>query len=57
MLPEITADFSEVYRKAGETVTVMRPSVDKDKELIIANEIVCLIDSVDGQHESLEGES
>ena len=51
MLPEITADFSEVYRKAGETVTVMRPSVDKDEELIIANEIVCLIDSVDGQHD------
>ena len=51
MLPEITADFSEIYRKAGETVTVMRPAVDKDEELIIADEIVCLIDSVDGQHD------
>ena len=51
MLSEITADFSEIFRKAGETVTVMRPSVDKDEELIIANEIVCLIDSVDGQHD------
>ena len=47
----ITEDFSDIFREAGETVTVMRPAVDKDEELIIANGIVCLIGSVDGQHD------
>ena len=47
----ITEDFSDIFRESGETVTVMRPAVDKGEELIIANEIVCLIDSVDGQHD------
>ena len=47
----ITEDFSEIFREMGETVTVMRPSVDKDEELIIDNEIVCIINSVDGQHD------
>ena len=51
MLSEITADFSEIFREAGETVIVMRPSVDENEESIIANEIVCLIDSVDGQYD------
>ena len=51
MSSEITADFSDIFREAGETVTVMRPSVDKDEESIIANEIVCIINSVDGQYD------
>ena len=51
MSSEIIADFSEIFREAGETVTVMRPAVDKDEESIIANEIVCIIDSVAGQYD------
>ena len=51
MSSEITADFSDIFMEAGETVTVMRPSVDKNEELIIANGIVCLINSVDGQYD------
>ena len=47
----ITEDFSEFFREMSETVIVMRPSVDEDEESIIANEIVCLIDSVDGQYD------
>ena len=47
----ITGDFFDIFKDTGETVTVMRPSVDKDEESIIANEIVCLIDAVEGQYD------
>ena len=51
MVSEITGNFFEIFRDTGETVTVMRPSVDEDEESIIANEIVCIIDSVEGQYD------
>ena len=43
--------FSEIIREEGEIVTVVRLSADKDEESIIANEIACVIDPVEGQHE------
>jgi uncharacterized protein (TIGR02391 family) len=43
--------FSEIIREEGEIVTVFRPSADKNEESIIANEIACVIDPVEGQHE------
>ncbi len=43
--------FSEIFREAGESVTVVRLSADKNKDLIIADGIVCLIDSVEGQYD------
>lgn len=43
--------FSEIIREAGESVTIVRLSADKDEELIIASEIMCLIDAVDGQYD------
>ena len=36
--------FSEIIREAGESVTVVRLLADKHEELIIASEIMCLIE-------------
>ena len=43
--------FSGIIRCAGESVTVVRLSADKDEEMIIASEIMCLIQPVKGQYE------
>ena len=42
---------SRIMSRSGETVTVVRLSVDKDEETIIASGIVCLIRPVEGQYE------
>ena len=45
--------FSDIIEEIGESVTVVRLSVDKDEESIIASEIMCVIDSVDdGKYEN-----
>ena len=53
--------LSEMIREAGESVTIVRLSADKDEEMIIASEIMCLIDPVEGQYDhwkaSLEKEN
>ena len=43
--------FSEIIREAGESVTVVRLLADKHEELIIASEIMCLIDPVEGKYD------
>ena len=43
--------FSAIIREECETVTVVRLSEDKREESIIANEIACVIDPVEGQYE------
>ena len=43
--------LSEIIREAGESVTIVRLSTDKDEELIIASEIMCLIEPVKGQYD------
>ena len=43
--------LSEIIRETGESVTIVRLSADKDEEMIIASEIMCLIDSVEGQYD------
>ena len=47
----MSSDFSDIIREAGESVTIVRLSADKDEELIIASEIMCLIDPVEGQYD------
>ena len=42
---------SQFIRENGESVTIVRLSADKDEEMIIASEIMCLIDPVDGQYD------
>ena len=42
---------SRIMSDAGETVTVVRLSADKDEETIIASGIVCLVRPVEGQYE------
>ena len=42
---------SRIMRDAGETVTVVRLSADKDEDRIVAKDIVCLIRSVEGKYE------
>ena len=43
--------LSEIIREAGESVTIVRLSADKDEELIIASEIMCLIEPIKGQYD------
>ena len=43
--------LSEIIRETGESVTIVRLSADKDEEMIIASEIMCLIDPVEGQYD------
>ena len=44
---------SRIMSRSGETVTVVRLSADKDEEMIVAADIVCLIESVDdGKYEN-----
>ena len=44
---------SRIMSRSGETVTVVRFSADKDEEMIVAADIVCLIESVDdGKYEN-----
>ena len=43
--------FSEIIKEAGESVTIVRLSADKDEEIVIADGIVCLIDPVEGQYD------
>ena len=43
--------FSKLIRDAGESATVVRLSADKDEKMIIASEIVCLIQPVKGQYD------
>ena len=43
--------LSEMIREAGESVTIVRLSADKDEEMIIASEIMCLIDPAEGQYD------
>ena len=43
--------FSDIFREAGETVTVVRFSEDKDGESIIARGVACVIDPVEGQYD------
>ena len=43
--------FSAIIMEEGETVTVVRLSEDKHEESIIASEIACVIDPVEGQYE------
>lgn len=43
--------FSAIIKAEGETVTVVRLSEDKHEESIIASEIACVIDPVEGQYE------
>ena len=43
--------FSDIIEEIGESVTVVRLSADKNEESIIANEIACVIDRVEGQHD------
>ena len=43
--------FSDIIEEIGESVTVVRLSADTDDESIIANEIACVIDPVEGQHD------
>ena len=42
---------SQFIRENGESVTIVRLSADKDEEMIIASEIMCLIDPVKGQYD------
>ena len=45
--------FADIIEEIGESVTVVRLSVDKDKESIIASDFMCVIDSVDdGKYEN-----
>ena len=43
--------FSEIIREAGEIVTVVRFSENKDGESIIARGVACVIDPVEGQYD------
>ena len=43
---------SHIFRDSGETVTIVRISTDKEKETIIASEVVCIISPVQGKYES-----
>ena len=42
---------SQFIRENGESVTIVRLSADKDEEMIIASEIMCLIGPVEGQYD------
>ena len=42
---------SRIMSSSGETVTIVRLSVDTDEETIVAKDIVCLIRSVEGKYE------
>lgn len=40
-----------IMRSSGETVTIMRLLTDENEEMIIANDVVCLISPVKGEYE------
>lgn len=43
--------LSDEIREHGESVTVVRLSRDRNEESIVAKDVVCLIDRVEGQYE------
>ena len=43
--------FAQIIGDIGESVTIVRLPANKDKESIIASEIVCLIEPVKGQYD------
>ncbi len=42
---------SQIMRGAGETVTVVRLSANKNGEKIVADDLLCLISPVEGKYE------